>query len=162
LKHMEKQQNQMMQYRRLSTLKKFGNNPRIIRDKQFEILCNSIRDNPEYFEARPLILSNRTGGLVIIAGNQRYEAAKTVGLEEVPTFLMEGLTEEKEREITIRDNVSNGEFDYDALANEWSNLPLTGWGVSLPEHWMNLPGDEESREGSNDSKNKCPECGYEW
>jgi len=126
-----------MQYRKLNELKKLPNNPRIIRDKQFKTLCDSIRDNPKYFEARPIILSNRTGEMVIIAGNQRYEAAKSLKLKEVPTFLIEGLDEAKEREITIRDNISNGEFDFDLLANEWSDLPLVEWGVDLPEDWLN-------------------------
>jgi hypothetical protein len=125
-----------MQYRKLNELKKLPNNPRIIRDKQFKTLCDSIRDNPKYFEARPIILSDRTGEMVIIAGNQRYEAAKSLKLKEVPTFLIEGLDEAKEREIIIRDNISNGEFDFDLLANEWSDLPLVDWGVDLPEDWL--------------------------
>ena len=138
-----------MQYRKLNELKKLPNNPRIIRDKQFKTLCDSIRDNPKYFEARPVILSNRTGELVIIAGNQRYEAAKSLKLKEVPTFLIEGLDEAKEREIIIRDNISNGEFDMSALANEWSDLPLVEWGVDLPEHFFETP-DEKSELTSND------------
>ena len=132
-----------MQYRKLNELKKLPNNPRIIRDKQFKTLCDSIRDNPKYFEARPVILSNRTGEMVIIAGNQRYEAAKSLKLKEVPTFLIEGLTEAKEKEIIIRDNISNGEFDFDELANSWSDLPLVDWGVDLPEHFFETP-DEKS------------------
>ena len=154
-----------MQYRKLTELKKLPNNPRIIRDKQFKTLCDSIRDNPKYFEARPVILSNRTGELVIIAGNQRYEAAKSLKLKEVPTFLIEGLDEAKEREIIIRDNISNGEFDFDELANSWSDLPLVDWGVDLPEDWLNepnfAPGTEEDQ-GRLDEKKPitCPECGH--
>ena len=93
--------------------------------------------------------ANRTGEMVIIAGNQRYEAAKFLKLKEVPTFLIEGLTEAKEREIVIRDNISNGEFDIDLLANEWSDLPLVEWGVDLPEHFFETP-DEKSELTSND------------
>lgn len=126
-----------MQYRNLSGLKKLENNPRVIKDKEFQNLCDSIKNNPKFFEARPLILSDRTGHLVIIAGNQRYEAAKTLELKKVPTYLMEGITEEKEREITIRDNTQQGAWDMDALANAWGDLPLTEWGLDLPEHWMN-------------------------
>ena len=132
-----------MQYRKLTELKKLEGNPRIIRDKQFKTLCQSIFDNPKYFEARPCILSNRTGELVIIAGNQRYEAAKFLKLKEVPTFLMEGLTEAKEKEIIIRDNISNGEFDMSALANEWSDLPLADWGVDIPASWQNEQPEEK-------------------
>jgi len=119
------------QYRPLKDLHKLEGNPRTIRNKQFEILIQSIKDNPDYFEARPIILSNRTGKLVIIAGNQRYEAAKVAGLKEVPTCLLEGLTLEREREIIIRDNISLGQFDMDILANEWEVEDLEAWGVDL-------------------------------
>ena len=156
-----------MEYRKLNELKKLPNNPRIIRDKQFKTLCDSIRDNPKYFEARPIILSNRTGEMVIIAGNQRYEAAKFLKLKEVPTFLIEGLDEAKEREIIIRDNISNGEFDIDLLANEWSDLPLDDWGVDLPDDWLNDPNfapGTEADQGRLDEKAPtiCPKCGHSW
>lgn len=118
-------------YRKLSELKKLPNNPRTIKKDDMERLKKSIKDNPDYFEARPIILSNRTGDLVILAGNQRYEAAKALKMDEVPTFLLEGLTEAREREIIIRDNVSNGEWDMDALANEWDTQDLTDWGVDI-------------------------------
>lgn len=118
-------------YRRLKDIKKLPNNPRTIKKDDMERLKKSIKDNPDYFEARPIILSNRTGELVILAGNQRYEAAKALKMDEVPTFLLEGLTEAREREIIIRDNVSNGEWDMDLLANEWDTQELTDWGVDI-------------------------------
>jgi hypothetical protein len=121
-----------MDYRKLKDLNKLEGNPRIIKDDDFQKLCTSIKANPDYFEARPLILSNRTGQLVIIAGNQRYEAAKHLGLKEVPTYLIEGLTEEREREIIIRDNVNNGQWDWEQLANTWSAEELKDWGVDVP------------------------------
>lgn len=121
-----------MEYRKLTELKELPNNPRLIKDRQFKILCESIQNNPEYFEARPIILSDRTGELVIIAGNQRYKAAKHLKLKEVPTYLMENLTEEKEHEIIIRDNVSNGEWDFEQLSSIWDAEILTEWGVDIP------------------------------
>ena len=120
-------------YRKLTELKELSGNPRTISKKQFETLKTSLQNNADYFEARPIILSNRTGELVILAGNQRYKAAKSLGLESVPTILLEGLTEEREREIVIRDNVENGDWDMDALANEWDAGQLQDWGVELPE-----------------------------
>ena len=120
-----------MEYRKLEDLRKLENNPRKISSEDFQILVKSIKDNPDYFEARPLLLSDRTGELVIIAGNQRYDAAKYLGLKEVPTYLLKGLTEEREREIVIRDNVNNGEWDMDKLAEEWGDLDLADWGLDL-------------------------------
>ena len=95
-----------MEYRKLTELHKLENNPRTIKDASFKSLCKSIQDNPDYFEARPVILSDRTGKLVIIAGNQRYDAAKHLNLKKIPTHLLQGLTEEREQEIIIRDNVA--------------------------------------------------------
>lgn len=86
-----------IEYKRLDELKKLEDNPRTIKKKDFETLKQSVQDNPDYFEARPLILSDRTGELVIIAGNMRYEAAKALGMEQVPTVTLNGLTEERER-----------------------------------------------------------------
>lgn len=122
-----------VEYRPIKDLKELPGNPRTIKKDQFEKLKKSIKDNADYFEARPIILSNRTGELVILAGNQRYKAAKAIGMKEVPTILLEGLSEEREREIIIRDNVENGDWDWDELANTWDAARLTDWGVQMPD-----------------------------
>jgi DNA modification methylase len=122
-----------MEYIELSKLKKLPNNPRVIKDKQFKTLVKSIQDNPDYFEARPIICSDRTGELVIIAGNQRYEAARSLKLKKAPVHILTGLTEDREKEIIIRDNISNGSFDWDLLANEWDQEKLIEWGVEIPD-----------------------------
>lgn len=119
-------------YRPIAEIHELENNPRIIKKDQFEKLKTSIKDNPDYFEARPCILSNRTGVLVVIAGNQRLRASRELGLTEIPTVLLEGLDEDREAEIIARDNVENGEWDYDILANEWEIEKLNDWGVETP------------------------------
>jgi ParB-like chromosome segregation protein Spo0J len=121
-----------IEYRHIDKLHKLPNNPRFIKDSQFKILCKSLQDNKDYFEARPIILSNRTGQLVIIAGNQRYEAAKEIGMTEVPTVLLPDLTEEREKELIIRDNVQNGDWNMEMLANEWNVEDLNNWGAPVP------------------------------
>jgi len=122
----------VIQYRPLATLKKHPQNPRTIKDASFKKLVQSIRENPDYFEARPIILSDRTGELIIIAGNQRYEAARDIGIKDVPTALLPGLSEEREREIMIRDNIANGDWDWDLLANDWNAEQLAEWGLDVP------------------------------
>lgn len=122
-----------MQYRKIKDLTELSGNPRKIDKKSFEILVKSISENKDYFEARPLILSNRTGKLVILAGNMRFKAAKRLKMIECPTFLMKGLTEAKEKEIIIRDNVSNGEWDWDVLGKDWGVTDLSEWGVVIPD-----------------------------
>lgn len=58
-----------VEYRAIAELKELPGNPRTIKKDQFEKLKQSIKDNADYFEARPIILSDRTGELVILAGN---------------------------------------------------------------------------------------------
>lgn len=122
-------------YRKLSELKTLENNPRKITQEQLQKLKESIQNNPDYLEARPIVLSDRTGELVIIDGNQRYVACLELGMSEVPSVILHGLTEEREREIIIRANVNNGEWDVSRLF-EWNYMDLMEWGldgITFPE-----------------------------
>lgn len=121
------------QYLPIAELVELKNNPRQISKKNFEILKESIQNNPEFFEAHPIIASDRTGENVVIAGNQRLRACKALGMSEAPVVVLHGLSEEQEREIIIRSNVENGEWDMDALANEWDVEELASWGVDIPD-----------------------------
>lgn len=154
----------VVQYRKLSELKELPGNPRTISKKQFETLKQSLQNNQDYFEARPIIISNRTGENVILAGNQRYKAAKSLGMQEVPTILLEGLSEEREREIVIRDNVENGDWEWDTLANEWDADVLDSWGVKIPTPIMIPDNLDDEPEPSEKKMQKivCPECGKEF
>ena len=98
-------------YKRVEELELLERNPRVISKDKMDKLVESIKNNPDYFEARPIICSDRTGKNVIIAGNQRLRAAKILGLSEVPVVVLKGLSEEKEKEIIIRDNVELGDWD---------------------------------------------------
>lgn len=132
-----------MIYRSTETLKKLENNPRTITPEDMERLKESISNNPDYLEAHPIVLSDRTGELVIIDGNQRYEACVQLGMSEVPTALLHGLTEEREREIIIRANVLNGKWDEMILKDKWDVEELKDWGVDLPADWDTSEADEQ-------------------
>lgn len=49
-----------------------------------------------------------------------------------PVINASNLSDAEKREFIIKDNVSFGEWDYDALANEWDTDDLNDWGVNLP------------------------------
>jgi len=115
---------------KLSELKKLEWNPRTIKKEDLDKLTKSI-EKFWIIEWRPFLVSNRTWENVIIWGNQRYEVCKKLGIKEVPVHIMEGLTEEEEREIIIRDNISNGEWDWDILANEWDKEELEEWWLDV-------------------------------
>lgn len=117
---------------KIEDLKKNPNNPRIIKDEGFNKLKESLQSSKgkEHFDARPCIVSTRTGENIIIAGNTRFQAAKELGWKEVPTVIMEGLTEDQENEIIIRDNVNNGDWDTAMLLN-WDREKLEEWGADV-------------------------------
>lgn len=121
----------IVHYVPVNQIEELEDNPRTISREDFERLKTSIKANPDYFEARPLILSDRTGKLVVIAGNQRLRAAKALGQDQVPAVVLSGLTKEREQEIVIRDNVSNGRWDMDLLANNYDIGDLADWGVNV-------------------------------
>jgi DNA modification methylase len=146
-----------MEYRPLATLKKLDNNPRRVGQHEFDDLRKSLRDHPGFFEARPLILSDRTGELVIVAGNVKADAARENGLRDVPTILLSGLTQAEEREITIRDNAHAGEWDFDVLAEAWADLPLAEWGVQLPEI-----GEQEDQQDAEPATDRAAALHEQW
>ena len=152
-----------MEYRKISDLKKLENNPRTVKGREFKDLRESLKRNPRFFEARPIILSDRTGELIIIAGNTKYEAAKANKLKEVPTELISGLTEEQEREIVIRDNTHAGKWDFDILANQFGDLPLSDFGIELPKDWLGTDSDSDGtmRNVFNSGKGVEEELGTE-
>ena len=104
-------------------------NPRFIRDNRFAALVESIRDNPEYMPARPIIV-NEQG--VILGGNMRFRGCRELGMKEIPASWVQRVTGwpiEKQRRFIILDNRGFGEDDMDALANEWDIEELIAAGI---------------------------------
>jgi len=94
-------------------------NPRFIRDDRFRALCDSIRDNPEYMPARPIIADEN---MVVLGGNMRYRACQDLKIDPLPdgwVQIVTGWTVEKKRRFIALDNKTFGEFDWDALANDY-------------------------------------------
>lgn len=136
----------------LNELKKLENNPRYITEKEFERLKDSIRKNG-FFAHRPIAVSNRTGELVILAGNQRYEAAKALGLTEVPVEIYDNPTEKYETEIILRDNKLNGEFDQDMLANHYDQSYLEEIGIKTVEYYSGDFDEDEEQSAAKPTPN---------
>lgn len=111
-------------------------NPRQWTKAQFDKLKASIEETPELLEARGCIVDYHEGKYVCLGGNMRYAACKALGMSELPCYVVpEGTTILKKKQIVAKDNVSMGDWDFDALANEWSDMDLEGWGVVIPPEW---------------------------
>lgn len=93
-------------------------NPRTLKEKAFKELQKSLKDDPHFFQARPLIVSMAEGREnTIIAGNQRLEAAKALGWATVPVIEVRGATLEEEKQWMVKDNLHKGEWDFEKLAD---------------------------------------------
>jgi len=119
---------------KLSQIKPNPTNPRRIGKTEMERMVKSLQDFPEMLELREIIVDENN---IILGGNMRYRALKQIGEKECIAKIVTGLTADQKREFIIKDNSNFGEYDMDALANLWSDLPLADWGVDLPEDWLN-------------------------
>jgi ParB-like chromosome segregation protein Spo0J len=109
-------------------------NPRFIKDDRYKKLVKSLEDNPEMLGARELIVYPYDNNFVIIAGNMRYRACLELGFKEVPCKVLPvSYTVDQLKAITIKDNISYGNDDFDALANEWDVEDLEDWGLDVPQ-----------------------------
>ena len=120
-------------------------NPRQWTKSDVDSLARSLTETPELFEARPLLVVPHEGKYVILGGNLRFEASKQNKAKEVPCVVFPAdMPVEKMKEIVVKDNGTFGAWDYDELANNWGDLPLTDWGVPAwePEE-VKMPEEKE-------------------
>lgn len=109
-------------------------NPRVIRDAKFQILKKSIEEDPEMTALREILVVEYGDKYVIIGGNMRFRAMQDLGIKEAPCKVIPADTDvEKLKAYTIKDNAGFGEWDWDDLANEWGDEPLSDWGVDVWE-----------------------------
>jgi len=110
-----------IEYVDIHSLEPYERNPR---DNQQAIasVANSIRT---FGFLVPLVIDSNH---VIVAGHTRFEAAKELGLDEVPVIVATNLTPEQVKQFRLIDNkVSElARWDFDLLAGEISALQESG------------------------------------
>lgn len=132
----------------ITQIKKNQDNPRLIKDANFNRLVKSIKDAPWMLDIRPIVVDEN---MTILGGNMRYEACLEAGLKEVPIINASNLTEEQKKEFIIKDNLGYGEWDFEILSNEWDCDLLNDWGLEIPD--LLTERDEETMSASTLSPN---------
>ena len=121
---------------KLSNIKPNPQNPRLIKDERFKKLVQSIKDFPEMMAKRPMVcVTDVDGKLFPLGGNMRLKALKEAGYTDIPdewVTMADEWTQEQRNEFIIKDNVSFGEHDWDAL-KDWDTEQLEEWGLEVPE-----------------------------
>jgi DNA modification methylase len=113
-------------WRPLAELKEFPCNPRRHPESQIVALMKSIRR----FWTNP-ILVDETG--TILAGHGRWEAARRLGMTEVPTVTVSGLSDSDKRAVVIADNrlPEQAVWDFDLLRRHFQDLIKLDFDVEL-------------------------------
>lgn len=145
---------------KISKLKQNPNNPRFIRDEKFAQLVASLKALPKMMELRPIIVDDKN---IVQGGNMRLKALKELGYKEIPdTWIKQAkdFTADELKEFIIKDNIGYGEWDWDALANEWDSEQLTEWGLDIPD--FEVKNKEKEIDENLKTDNECPSCGYKW
>ena len=107
-------------------------NPRQWTQTDIDNTARSIAEDEDFLEDRPLLVIPNGDEFVVFAGNLRREGAKKQKMKTVPAVVYYPETDEDRLTVkrrAMKDNGSFGAWDYDALANEWDDLPLQDWGV---------------------------------
>lgn len=128
------------------------NNPRLIKDDRFKKLVKSLQDDPEMLSLRELIVFPHKDTFVVIGGNMRLKALRELGYTEAPCKVLPADTHiEKLKAIALKDNSSFGDYDYEALANEWDAQLLADCGIEVWQMPEDIEKELEEEEQKKDS-----------
>ena len=110
-------------------------NPRSWSVRELSKLKKSIQETPELVELRPPIVVEHDGRYVALGGNMRLAAIRNLGQTEISCCVLPSDTPvRKLKEIVIKDNSKFGNWDYDALANNWTDYELADYGIPVYDY----------------------------
>lgn len=107
-------------------------NPRQWTQDDIDRTKASLLRDSDFQEDRPLLVLQYGDSLLVFAGNLRTTSAKSLNWDTLEAVLYTPETEDDRVTVKRRamlDNGSFGDWDFDALANEWDDLDLEGWGI---------------------------------
>jgi ParB-like chromosome segregation protein Spo0J len=157
-------------YQKTGDLVPYARNSRTHSEEQVAQIASSIR---EFGFTNPVLVDEQN---TIIAGHGRIMAAQKLGLGEVPTITLAGLTEAQRKAYIIADNrlALNAGWDTEILRLELLDLQEEGFGADITG-WSDaeitslitggsIEAPEDFPEASEDieTEHQCPRCQYKW
>jgi DNA modification methylase len=129
-----KRRNLAIEYRPLDSLIAYARNARTHSDTQVTEIANSIN---EWGFINPVLIAEDG---TLIAGHGRVLAARKLGMTELPTITLTGLSETQRRALALADNriPMNAGWDAKLLALELKDLQDSGFELEL----LGFSGDE--------------------
>lgn len=140
-----------LEYIDVNELKAYKRNARTHSDEQIQQVVESIK---EFGFTNPVLIDENNE---LIAGHGRTEAAKSLGMKEVPAIRLVGLSETQKKALRIADNqiALNAGWDEELLSLELEEIRLDDFdldllGFSLDELDSFLTNNEVRTEGQDD------------
>ncbi len=135
----------------INVIQNFEHNSRTHSEDQIQEVVNSIN---EFGYTNPILVDENN---IIIAGHCRVEGAKRAGMTEIPTIIIDGLTDVQKSALVIADNklALNAGWDFAKLAQQITFLKdndydtdFTGFNADeilsfMPEELPAFLGDED-------------------
>lgn len=151
-----------IEFKKISEIKPYKSNPRV-NEKAIEYLVNSVKE----FGFKVPITIDKDG--VIITGHTRYEVAKRLGMETIPTIKIEDLDDNKIKAFRLADNKVGeiAQWNYEKLEQELMELKnidkkLLGFDEDDADiNWDNI--EEISLDNYEEPEHiiiQCPYCNH--
>ena len=158
--------------RSVSDLIPYASNSRTHSDTQIAQIAASIR---EFGWTSPILVS---GDNTIIAGHGRLLAARKLGMDEVPTIVLDHLSKAQQRALVIADNqlALNAGWDMEMLKAEIETLNIEGFELDIlgfnDDELHRILAEPNFEAGTEDEQGQldqldpkmviCPKCQHEF
>ncbi len=159
-----------MEINEFKQVKQNQSNPRYILEDKFNLLLKSILQRPDILDIRPIVVKLPEN--IVLGGNMRHKAIshildcnlkqfyfdfdiefwQKVQQGEIPDswIVFKEMTKHEADEFIIKDNVGFGQWDWDMLANDWSEDDLQDWGLDIPSLDYEIDENEELIDDNED------------
>lgn len=161
----------MLQEIEVSKLILSEKNPRYISKEKFDKLCESLKHDPAFVKARPVLVNLINDKYIVYAGHQRIRAAKKMKWKTIHCDVEENLHELIVSERTIKDNAHYGAWDFDLLSDVFDIDMLIECGLDeklligkddVDIESLNIEDVESELEEKEKKKKECPNCGHSF
>jgi ParB-like chromosome segregation protein Spo0J len=140
-----------LETRKISELSPHPSNPRKLTKEQHAQLKKSL-DKFGLID-KPIVTQEGQ----ILGGHQRLRILKEEGYKEIECWIPDReMTEHEIDELLIRLNKNTGEWDWDAMGNEWEVPDLLDWGFSADDLHIDTDDDDDK---PKKKEKLCPHCG---
>ena len=105
-------------------------NPRSLSQKKFEDIKDSLTRLG--FVDPVIVNKSKERENIIVGGHQRVKVAREMGYKSVPAVFVD-LNLEEEKELNVRLNKNQGEWDFSILKQTFNSENLVDWGFAEQE-----------------------------